>query len=164
MSEIMPDKRFTEVIDGEQVVRTLTVGGDIIPEEAKDPAKYFTALVNTESGVQQVIKTYLIGIAEGATSDLIRIVAELPEVGIGGILYGVLMPEMSRDDYGIIQFFVWYSGEWWATGAYSIDIDPNGLVYEDNIPYATASKVGGIKQSFDVTTGVWTVVTDNLVS
>ena len=158
----MPDKRFTEVIDGQQVVRMLAQGGPIIDEPSKDPAKYFTALVNTAAGPQMVVKTYLMGIADGVGSDLIQIVAELPETGLSGTLYGVLMPEMTRDDYGIIQFFVWYNNDWYAVGAYSIDIDPNGLVYEDNIPYATASKVGGIKQTFDATTGTWTVTTDNI--
>lgn len=159
---IGPDKIFTEVVDGQQVVKTLSQSGPIIPEEAKDPAKYVTALVNTPSGPQQCIKTYLMGMAEGVGSDLIQIVAELPETGLSGTLYGVLMPEMTRDNYGIIQFFVWYNGDWYATGAYSIDIDPNGLVYEDNIPYATSTKVGGIKQEFDQTTGTWTVATDNI--
>lgn len=163
MSEIMPDKRFTEVVDGEQVVRTLAQAGSIIPEPDKDPAKYFTALVDTPNGPQQVVKTYLMGMADGIASDFIKIVAELPVVGDSGVLYGVLMPEMTRDDYGIIQFFVWYQNDWYAAGAYSIDIDPEGIVYEDNIPYATATKVGGIKQSFDAATGTWTVTTEELV-
>lgn len=158
----MPDKRFTEVVDGEQVVRTLSQAGEIIPEPAKDPSKYFTALVDTPNGPQMVVKTYLMGMADGIASDFIQIVAELPETGVSGVLYGVLMPEMTRDDYGIIQFFVWYQNDWYAVGAYSIDIDPNGLVYEDNIPYATATKVGGIKSSFDATTGTWIVTTEEL--
>lgn len=61
MSEIMPDKRFTEVIDGQQVVRTVTVTGNIIPEPAKDPSEYFTALVDTPTGPQQAVKTYSVG-------------------------------------------------------------------------------------------------------
>ena len=162
MSEIMPDKRFTEVIDGEQVVRTFSQNGDIIPEPAKDPSKYFTALIQTPQGPQMVVKTFLMGIADGGSAGLIKIVATLPEVGVSGFLYGVLRPELDRDGYGIIEFFVWYENDWWATGAYSIDIDPNGIVYEDNIPYATAAKVGGIKQSFDGTTNTWTVITEDL--
>lgn len=159
---IGPDKLFTEVVDGQQVVKMFLQGGAVIPEPAKDPAKYVTALVDTASGPNQVVKTYLMGIADGATSDLIRIVAELPEVGVSGVLYGVLMPEMTRDNYGIIQFFIYYKNDWYATGAYSIDIDPNGLVYEDNIPYATSTKVGGIKQDFDSATGTWIVTTENI--
>lgn len=162
--EIGPDKVFTEVVDGQQVVKMFLQGGPVISEPAKDPAKYVTALVDTASGPNQVVKTYLMGIADGATSDLIRIVAELPEVGVSGVLYGVLMPEMTRDNYGIIQFFVYYENDWYATGAYSIDIDPNGLVYEDAIPYGTSTRVGGIKQSFDSSTATWTVVTENLES
>lgn len=61
MSEIMPDKRFTEVVNGQQVVRAIAVSGDIIPEPAKDPSKYFTALVNTDDGPQQVVKVLPIG-------------------------------------------------------------------------------------------------------
>lgn len=157
----MSQDRFTEVIDGEQVVRTVSTAGPIIEEPAKDPTKYFTALVNTPSGPQMCVKTFLMGIAEGIGTDLIQIVAELPTSGVSGTLYGVLMPEMTRDDYGIIQFFVWYNNDWYAVGAYSIDIDPNGLVYEDAIPYGTSTRVGGIKQSFDASTNTWSVVTED---
>lgn len=135
-------ERFTTVVDGEQVVRMLSQGGEIIPEEAKDPSKYFTALVNTPSGPQLAVKTYLMGISNGGSLALIRIVSELPETGVSGTLYGVLMQEMTRDNYGIIQFFVWYENEWYAVGAYSIEIEPNGLVYE---------------QSFDASTNTWNV-------
>lgn len=154
-------ERFTEVIDGNQVVRTVSQSGDIIPEEAKDPTRYFTALVQTPEGPQMCVKTYLMGIAEGSSADLIKIVASLPETGTSGFLYGVLRPELDRDGYGIIEFFVWYENDWWATGAYSIDIDPNGIVYEDAIPYGTATRVGGIKQSFDGSTNTWNVVTED---
>lgn len=154
-------ERFTEVIDGEQVVRTFSQNGAIIPEEAKDPSKYFTALVNTPEGPQMCVKTYLMGIADGSSADLIKIVAGLPEVGVSGFLYGVLRPELDRDGYGIIEFFVWYENDWWATGAYSIDIDPEGIVYEDAIPYGTSTRVGGIKQSFDSSTNTWNVVTED---
>lgn len=135
-------ERFTTVVDGEQVVRMLSQGGEIIPEEAKDPSKYFTALVNTPSGPQLAVKTYLMGISNGGSLALIRIVSELPETGVSGTLYGVLMQEMTRDNYGIIQFFVWYDNQWYAVGAYSIDIEPNGLVYE---------------QSFNASTNTWNV-------
>lgn len=135
-------ERFTTVVDGEQVVKMLSQGGEIINEPEKDPSKYFTALVDTPNGPQLVVKTYLMGISNGGSLALIKIVSELPETGISGTLYGVLMPEMTRDNYGIIQFFVWYENEWYAVGAYSIDIEPNGIVYE---------------QSFDASTNTWNV-------
>lgn len=157
----MSQDRFTKVIDGEQVVKTFAQGGPIIPEDAKDPSKYFTALVDTAAGPQLCVKTYLMGMADDIGSTLIQIVAELPETGVGGVLYGTIMPEMTRDNYGIIQFFVWYNDDWYAVGAYSIDIDPNGIVYEDAIPYGTSTRVGGIKQSFDGSTNTWSVVTED---
>ena len=61
MSEIMPDKRFTKVVDGQLVVATTAESGTIIPEEAKDPKKYYTALVQTESGQQLCVKTVNMG-------------------------------------------------------------------------------------------------------
>lgn len=54
----MSDKYFTMVKDGQQVVATLNQTGTIVPEEGKDPTKYCTALVQTEDGLQQVVKTY----------------------------------------------------------------------------------------------------------
>lgn len=59
--EITPDKIFTEVIDGQEVVRTVEVTGDIVPEDKKDPKKYVTALVRTSDGLQQAVKTYSVG-------------------------------------------------------------------------------------------------------
>lgn len=54
----MSDKYFTMVKDGQQVVATLAQSGTIVPEEGKDPAKYYTALVQTADGLQQVVKTF----------------------------------------------------------------------------------------------------------
>lgn len=59
--DITPDKIFTEVIDGQEVVRTVEVTGDIVPEDKKDPKKYVTALVRTSDGLQQAVKTYSVG-------------------------------------------------------------------------------------------------------
>ena len=120
-------------------------------------------------------------VVSGATG-IIKVVASLPLVGESKYLYGLLMNELDRDGYGIIQFFVWNNGEWLASGAYSIDIDPDTLLYKTDknvangvaglnsdaqlagaqIPYATSSSVGGIKQSFDATTGTWTVITESI--
>lgn len=118
-------------------------------------------------------------VVSGATG-IIKVVASLPLVGESKYLYGLLMNELDRDGYGIIQFFVWNNGEWLASGAYSVDIDPDTLIYKTDknvangvaglnssaqlnssvIPYATSSAVGGIKQSFDDTTNTWTVITE----
>lgn len=88
-------------------------------------------------------------------------VSELPETGKEGVLY--LVPTgVTRDGYQIFQEFVWYNNGWKAIGAYDVGIDPVGIVYEDAIPYATSTKVGGIKQTFDASTGTWTVITDNI--
>ena len=139
MSEIMPDKRFTEVIDGQQVVRTVSVSGDIVPEPAKDPAKYFTALLQTDSGLQQVVKTYVMG--GGGAGDVVLVVPTLPETGEEGKIY--LVPTgLTRDNYPIYQEFCWYNEEWVALGAFDMSIDPHGIVYEE---------------SFNATTGVWVV-------
>ncbi|MBO7735887.1 MAG: hypothetical protein J6S67_25180 [Methanobrevibacter sp.] len=141
MSEIMPDKRFTEVVDGEQVVRTLTVTGDIIPEPAKDPAKYFTALVQTASGPQQVVKVYLVG--GGGSSVKPQYVDVLPETGEEGVLY-LVNTGVTRDGYAIFQMFIWKAdaSEWVAIGAFDVGINPTGIVYE---------------QSFDASTNTWNV-------
>lgn len=90
-----------------------------------------------------------------------KYVPELPEIGEEGVLY--LVPtEYTRDGYQIFQEFTWYNNAWKAIGAYDVGIDAENIVYKDNIPYATATKVGGIKQSFDATTGTWTVITEDL--
>lgn len=132
-------ERFTEVIDGQQVVRTVVLTGNIIPEEAKNPAKYFTALVQTADGPQQVVKTYSLGGGAGKP----QYVESLPEVGEEGILYLVNTGE-TRDGYAIFQEFVWNAtnSEWIAIGAFDVGIEPTGIVYE---------------QSFDASTNTWNV-------
>lgn len=137
----MPDKRFTEVIDGEQVVRTVALSGDIIPEPAKDPAKYFTALINTASGLQQVVKTYIMG--GGGSSLQPQYVDALPEEGEAGALY-LVNTGVTRDGYAIFQMFIWKddTSEWVAIGAFDVGINPTGIVYE---------------QSFNTSTNTWTV-------
>lgn len=89
-------------------------------------------------------------------------VPELPAQGEQQYIYGVVLSETTRDGYGIIQLFMWYNNNWYAAGAFDVDIDPSQLVYKDNIPYATSSLVGGIKQSFDSTTSTWTVITEEI--
>lgn len=134
----MPDKRFTEVIDGEQVVRTIALKGDIIPEEAKDPAKYFTALINTADGPQQVVKTYIMGGGGAAKPEYVD---SLPQEGEEGVLY-MVNSGVTRDGYAIFQMFSWHEGEWVAIGAFDVGISPTGIVYE---------------QSFNASTNTWTV-------
>ncbi|MBP5404104.1 MAG: hypothetical protein J6Y17_03330 [Elusimicrobiaceae bacterium] len=41
-------------------------------------------------------------------------------------------------------------------------LDANGKLASTQIPYATSNTIGGIKQSFDSTTGTWIVVTEDL--
>lgn len=41
-------------------------------------------------------------------------------------------------------------------------LDANGEITSGQINFATDSRVGGIKQTFDATTGTWTVTTDNI--
>ena len=143
MSEIMPDRRFTEVIDGEQVVRTVALEGDIIPEPAKDPAKYFTALINTDDGPQQVVKTYIMGGGGGGRP---QYVDTLPATGEEGILY-LVNSGVTRDGYAIFQMFCWHNNDWVSIGAFDVGIVPGGIVYE---------------QSFDSTTNTWTVTVNQV--
>lgn len=59
----MPDseKYFTVLQDGQLAVATTAQTGDIIPEESKDPERYFTALVQTDNGKQLCVKTFNLG-------------------------------------------------------------------------------------------------------
>lgn len=98
------------------------------------------------------------------TLKLVQIVEELPATGDGKSVYGVIQDEMTRDGYPIVQLFCWDVEDelWYAIAAYSIDIDPNGIVYEDSVPYATSTRVGGFKETFIAATGTWTVTTEEL--
>lgn len=95
---------------------------------------------------------------------IVTIVTALPQEGRTNTVYGIIQDEMTREGYPIIQLFVWDAEEeyYYSIAAYSIDIDPEELVYEDNIPYATPSKVGGIKSSWNAATGTWTVITEEI--
>lgn len=98
------------------------------------------------------------------TLKLVQIVEELPATGDGKSVYGVIQDEMTRDGYPIVQLFCWDVDEelWYAIAAYSIDINPNGIVYVDSVPYATSTRVGGFKETFSASTGTWTVTTEGL--
>lgn len=98
------------------------------------------------------------------TLKLVQIVEELPATGDGKSVYGVIQDEMTRDGYPIVQLFCWDVDDelWYAIAAYSIDIDPNGIVYENSVPYATSTRVGGFKETFIAATGTWTVTTEEL--
>ena len=74
-------------------------------------------------------------------SSVLKFVSTLPAAGKENFIYGVLMDDVDRDDYGIIQFFVWYDNAWCAVGAYSIDIQPNTLMYKDNFSFNTSTGV-----------------------
>lgn len=42
------------------------------------------------------------------------------------------------------------------------ELDSNSKLNPSEIPYATSSTVGGIKQSYDSSTGTWTIITEDL--
>lgn len=98
------------------------------------------------------------------TLKLVQIVEELPATGDGKSVYGVIQDEMTRDGYPIVQLFCWDVDDelWYAIAAYSIDINPVGIVYVDSVPYATSTRVGGFKETFSAATGTWTVTTEEL--
>ena len=117
----------------------------------------FTTSIEQASSSYQWVRT---DVQPGGGS--VKFVPELPAEGEEQYIYGVVLEETTREGYGIIQLFMWYNDNWYAAGAFDVDIDPSQLVYRDNIPYATSSLVGGIKQTFDAATGTWTVVTEDM--
>jgi hypothetical protein len=132
--------------------------GFTFPADPQDGDEYtFTTTITESSSSYQWVRT---DVQPGGGT--VKFVPELPAQGEERYIYGVVREETTRDGYGIIQLFMWYNDNWRAAGAYDVDIDPSQLVYKDNIPYATSTKVGGIKQEFDATTGTWTVTTDNI--
>lgn len=90
---------------------------------------------------------------------LVQIVDELPATGDGKSVYGVIQDEMTRDGYPIVQLFCWDVDDelWYAVAAYSIDINPVGIVYVDSVPYSTSTRVGGLRHTFDSATGTLTL-------
>ncbi len=116
--------------------------------------------------------------------DLIKFVATLPETGESKYLYCVPQNETDLEGYGIVVLYIWNISQnaWNSVHAFSIDIDPDTLVYKTDknvangvaglnanaqlnsaqIPYATSSNVGGIKQTFDAATGTWTVTVEEV--
>lgn len=132
--------------------------GFTFPADPQDGDEYtFTTTITESSSSYQWVR---IDVQPGGGS--VKFVPELPAQGEERYIYGVVREETTRDGYGIIQLFMWYNDNWRAAGAFDVDIDPDQLVYKNNIPYATSSLVGGIKQTFDATTGTWTVTTENL--
>ena len=132
--------------------------GFTFPADPQDGDEYtFTTTITESSSSYQWVRT---DVQPGGGT--VKFVPELPAQGEERYIYGVVLEETTREGYGIIQLFMWYNDNWYAAGAFDVDIDPSQLVYKDNIPYATSTKVGGIKQTFDASTGTWTVVTDNL--
>jgi hypothetical protein len=174
----MADKKNAQVLNGNQLsLAVVTLSGDMVASGGKIDT---TCLIDTASGKQLAHKVFVVGVAGDA--GLITVVHTLPETGEPGKFYGVMMDEVTKDGYAIIQFFIWYGGEWCAAGAFDVYIDPDNLVYKTDknvangvaglnasaklsssvIPYATADNVGGIKSSFDSATGTWTVITEDL--
>lgn len=57
----MSEKEFTVLKDGQLAIATVVQTGTIIPEEGKDPARYTTALVQTDDGAQLCQKVFNLG-------------------------------------------------------------------------------------------------------
>lgn len=132
--------------------------GFTFPADPQDGDEYtFTTTITESSSSYQWVR---IDVQPGGGT--VKFVPELPAQGEERYIYGVVLEETTREGYGIIQLFMWYDDNWYAAGAFDVDIDPSQLVYKDNIPYATSTLVGGIKQTFDSATGTWTVTTDNI--
>lgn len=99
-------------------------------------------VINSNGKAQRAIKAVLIGKdGQPIPSDLVSIVATLPETGEEGKLY-LVQTEITREGYVIYQEFVWDNNAWRAIGAFDVSINPTGLVYE---------------QSFNASTGTWIV-------
>lgn len=76
-------------------------------------------------------------------------VSELPQTGQSTHIYAVIMDEVTRTGYAIVQLFVWNdtTSAWNAVKAYSIDIEPDELMLKENF-------------QFNSTTGVLNIVTE----
>lgn len=77
----------------------------------------------------------------------VKFVPELPAEGEEQYIYGVIRDEFTRDDYAIVQLFMWHNDQWEAASAYDIDLKPGGLVYES---------------SFNTSTNTWTVTVNQV--
>lgn len=133
MSEIL-DANI--IVNGQKSIATVAQGGTIVEDNGVLDAN---CIVQTANGKQKAIKTYLVGVSGNA--GIIKFSSSLPETGEEGFIYGV-MTDVTRQGYAIIQLFVWANNEWCAIGAFDVDINPTGIVYE---------------QSFNASTGTWTV-------
>ncbi len=112
--------------------------------------------------------------------NFIEFVQTLPQSGQAKYIYCVPQENTTRDGYSIVQLFLWDStaGEFVAVGAFDVDLAPQSLLYTTDkgaangvagldangkvtagqIPYATASTVGGVKLSFDETTATLAIM------
>lgn len=123
----MSENNTTVLHEGQLAVSTVVQSGEMIKPGGENDT---ISLINTPRGKQLCVNAYIIGISGDA--GLIKVVNTLPEVGESGCFYGVLMQEVDREGRGIIQFFIWYNNAWKASGAYSININPTGIVYEQS--------------------------------
>lgn len=120
--------------NGQRSIATVVMSGNVVENTGELDA---TCVINTEQGRQKVVKAYLVGIAGNA--GLVTVVPTLPETGVEGKFYGVMMDETTKDGYAIIQFFIWYDNQWCAAGAFDVYIDPDNLVYKSNFTFDAAS-------------------------
>lgn len=124
------------IVEGQRTIATSVVSGTVLSSGGTTDTQ---CIVATNNGPQRAWKTFIVGMDAGAS--LFKFGNSLPETGENGFLYGVYMPDKTRDGYAIIQFFVWDNDDWAAVGAFDVDLDPNGLVYEDSFDSATGSWV-----------------------
>ena len=119
------------MVDGQKAVATLEQTGPFINSGGEIDA---TAIIQTASGPQKVVKTYSMGGGAGKP----RYVATLPEVGEEGILY-LVETGQTRYGYAIFQEFTWNKEDnsWAAIGAYDVGIDPTGILYQESFDAAT---------------------------
>ena len=122
--------------NGQRSIAIVLLSGNVVENTGELDA---TCVINTEQGRQKVVKAYLVGIAGNA--GLVTVVPNLPETGVEGKFYGVMMDEQTKDGYAIIQFFIWYDNQWCAAGAFDVYIDPDNLIYKSNFSFDATNNV-----------------------
>lgn len=112
--------------------------GFTFPADPQDGDEYtFTTTITESSSSYQWVR---IDVQPGGGT--VKFVPELPAQGEEQYIYGVVLDEVTRDNYAIVQLFIWHNDQWVAAGAYDVDINPHGIVYES---------------SFDSSTNTWNV-------
>lgn len=92
----------------------------------------FTSTITTSSSSYQWVR-----IDVQPAGARVIFVPSLPAQGEPQFLYGVVRDELTRDNYGIVQLFMWYNNTWRAAGAYDVDINPHGIMYVQSFDAST---------------------------